>query len=55
MTYKLLMDLQAVISNVFYLSTERSPEPVFVDLLRSSGIDSPPGRIDSSESITGLH
>jgi hypothetical protein len=32
-----------------------SPEPVFVDLLRSPRIDSQPGEIDSSESIPGLH
>jgi hypothetical protein len=29
-------------------------EPVFVKLLRSPGIDSQPGGIDSSESISGL-
>jgi hypothetical protein len=29
-------------------------EPVFVDLLRSPGIDSQPGGIDSLESIVGL-
>jgi hypothetical protein len=31
-----------------------SPEAVFVNLLRSSGIDSQRGGIDSSESIPGL-
>ncbi len=30
------------------------PEPAFVNLLRSPGIDSQPGGIDSSESIRGL-
>ncbi len=30
------------------------PEPEFVSLLRSPGSDSQPGRIDSSESISGL-
>jgi hypothetical protein len=30
------------------------PEPVFVKLLRSPGIDSQPGGIESSESIPGL-
>jgi hypothetical protein len=29
-------------------------EPVFVNIIRSSGIDSRPGGIDSSESIPGL-
>jgi hypothetical protein len=33
----------------------RNPEPVFVNLIRSPGIDSQPGGIDSSESIPGLH
>ncbi len=32
-----------------------SPEPVFVNLLRSPGIDSQHGGIDSSESNPGLH
>jgi hypothetical protein len=31
------------------------PETVFVNLLRSPGIDSQPGGIDSSESIPGHH
>jgi hypothetical protein len=30
------------------------PEPVFVNLSRSPGIDSQPGGIDSSEAISGL-
>ncbi len=31
------------------------PEPLFVNFLRSPGIDSQPGGIDSSGSIPGLH
>jgi hypothetical protein len=33
---------------------EQGPEPEFVNLLRSPGIDSQPGGIDSLESIPGL-
>jgi hypothetical protein len=35
-------------------SSKLIPEPVFVNPLRSPGIDSQPGGVDSSESIPGL-
>ncbi len=45
------------VTNIFcvsLMSWDYTSEPVFVNLVRSPGIDSQPGWIDSLESITGL-
>ncbi len=44
-----------VVFQMKYPRISLETRPVFVDLLRRPGIDSQPGEIDSSESITGLH
>jgi hypothetical protein len=50
---KLLYNTQQVIASGDY-NAVLEPEPVFVDLLRSPGIDSQPGGIDSLDSILGI-
>jgi hypothetical protein len=42
-------------TRVYRYCTENTSEPEFVYLLKSPGVDSQRGRIDSSESIPGLH
>jgi|688.fasta_scaffold199684_1 hypothetical protein len=45
----------SLLKKVFKCFEDIRAEPVFVDLLRSPRIDSQPGKINSSESIPGLH